>query len=367
MTFGRGHPVPQLLLTTAGGAAGLTDRHLLERFASRRDEAAELAFAVLVERHGPLVLRTCRGALGNEHDAQDAFQAVFLVLARKARSLAVRDSLGPWLYSVALRVAARTRAAASRRRAHERKRAEAAARPVAVEGRDEIAAVVHEEVDRLPGRYRAAVVLCDLEGLTHQEAARRLGWPVGTVKSRQSRARERLRARLIRRGLAPSVGALGALLSAEAVGSAPPALVAATVRAALNSAAPGPVAALAEEVLKGMAMAGMRALAASLLTIGAIAIAGVGLSRRASVAPPSPGRTGEGPTSAAYPEAPQGDDATARGLSGPPPSRGTGGGRSPGGPEARRAGIAEGPGASAARRPHYSAIGSALGVPPDDP
>ena len=189
-------------LFNAGAAAGLTDGQLLERFATRRGDAAERAFAALVERHGPMVLRTCRAVLGDEHEALDAFQTTFLALAKRGRSLWVRDSLGPWLHRVARRASGRARNAASRRRDLERRAAEAAA-PSASPDADLIAAI-QEEVDRLPERYRVPLVLCDLGGQTCEDVARHLGRPVGTVKSWRARGRARLRDRLLRRGLAPA-------------------------------------------------------------------------------------------------------------------------------------------------------------------
>src|SRR3954463_9409633 len=132
-----------------GTLAGLTDGQLLERFATRRDEAGELAFAALVERHGPMVLRACRGILRDEHDAMDAFQATFLVLVRKGGSLWVRDSLGPWLHRVACRAAKRARAGAIRRQALEQQMAERAAISPREGGVGDLAADRHEEIDRL--------------------------------------------------------------------------------------------------------------------------------------------------------------------------------------------------------------------------
>ena len=174
-------------------------------------EAAELAFAALVERHGPMVLRVCRAVLADPHDTQDAFQATFLVLVKKARGLWVRDSLGPWLHQVAYRTASCARLAAARRHRHERCAA-ALRKEARVEVHDDLARVLHEEIERLPERFRAPLVLCDLEGRSHEQAARHLGWPVGTVKSRQARGRERLRDRLRRRGLAPEPAVLAAAL-----------------------------------------------------------------------------------------------------------------------------------------------------------
>ena len=200
-----------------------------------------------------MVLRLCRSVLRDEHEAQDAFQATFLVLAQKAKSLCVRDSLGPWIHSVAYRVAACARAAAIRRRRHARRHGELAAGRLAVyqDGdHGDLEAVVHEEIDRLPKHFRTPLVLCDLQGCSHEQAARQLGWPVGTVKSRQARGRQRLRDRLIKRGLAPSPAmALGSALMPEI--AVPPALMKstanlATICAGADSAR---VAVLAREVL----------------------------------------------------------------------------------------------------------------------
>ena len=179
-------------LFQAGTAAGLGDRVLLERFADRRDAddpEAEAAFAALVERHGPMVLRVCRAMLGDRHEAEDAFQATFLVLASRARSIRRGDSVGAWLHGVALRVASRARWRAARRRHHERRHAEmTAATGAGGAGTDrppdDVDRVLHEEIGRLPEKYRRPVVLCYLEGLTHDQAADQLGWPVGTVRRR---------------------------------------------------------------------------------------------------------------------------------------------------------------------------------------
>ena len=171
-----GATVRQLrILYNIGTIGELTDGQLLERFATDSDEVAELAFSALVERHEAMVWRVCLAIVRDEHEAEDAFQATFLVLVRKARSLWVRDSLGPWLHQVACRTAAYLRTTGSRRRRHEQRRAEKdPIRSVEDESRLEpdLDAAVHEEVNRLPVKYRAAVVLCDLEGRTHQEAAR---------------------------------------------------------------------------------------------------------------------------------------------------------------------------------------------------
>ena len=163
-----------------------------------------MAFEALVERHGPMVLRICRTILRDRHDAEDAFQATFLVLARQAASIRSRASVASWLHGVARRVASSARSAASRRREHERKAADLAEPFVAEPRWDDLAQVVHEEIDQLPERFRAPIVLCDMEGLTEGQAARRLGRPVGTIRSQVTRGRQRLRCQLIRRGLAPA-------------------------------------------------------------------------------------------------------------------------------------------------------------------
>ncbi len=283
-------------LFNVGVVRDLTDGQLLERFATDRGEAAELAFAVLVERHGPMVLRVCRSVLAGEFESDDAFQATFLVLVRKARGLWVRDSLGPWLHQVAFRTASRARLAAALRRRHEER--VAAARPEAqtVKNKD-LDGLVHAEIEKLPERYRAPVVLCDLEGCSHQQAARHLGWPVGTVKSRQARGREKLRDRLRRHGVAPNVALLGGgPLFTGTSPVVPPALVEATTRSVVQfltcqSAMRASTLALAQEVLKAMSLRRWSKAAAVLLVFGATASgAGLLVHSRAPAAP-MPART----------------------------------------------------------------------------
>jgi RNA polymerase sigma factor (sigma-70 family) len=184
---------------------GLTDEKLLDRFLGPDGTGAEDAFVALVRRHGPMVRSVCRRTLDQPHDAEDAVQATFLVLARKASRVRDRRALGRWLYRVASRIAARSRTDSARRRMHERRGAVMSAvtpAPGHDPDRGVLRLVLHEEVDRLPATYCSAVVLCYLEEFTNEEAAALLGWPVGTVKGRLARARELLRARLTRRGLA---------------------------------------------------------------------------------------------------------------------------------------------------------------------
>jgi RNA polymerase sigma factor (sigma-70 family) len=197
-------------LYRGGALDGSSDGELLARVTAtdggdRTD--AELAFATLMERHGRMVWRVCRSLVPDDHDAEDAFQATFLVLIRKAGSLGVRQTLGPWLYAVANRVGMSARAASLRRRTMER----AAASRMLIESDSrstqrsseiaEIGVMLNEELMHLPERFRAAVVLCDLEGLSYQQAAMRLNVPLGTLQSRLARARGRLREQLIRRGI----------------------------------------------------------------------------------------------------------------------------------------------------------------------
>jgi RNA polymerase sigma factor (sigma-70 family) len=267
---------PIRTLFDAGTAAGFTDRELLERFATRRDGVAEVAFAALVERHGSMVLRVCRGVLRDSHDADDAFQATFLILARRARSIRKRDSVGPWLYGVALRVAGCALRTSARRRKLERRGADMIEHNPEHSDTDDSARVLHEELGRIPEKYRAPVVLCYLEGLTHEQAADQLGWPIGTVRTRLSWARERLRMRLTRRGLAPTAMILGNELS-TGIG-VPATLAEATIRSAMSwataGAVPATVAALAGEALRSLSMSKLKMIALGVVATGLVVSAG---------------------------------------------------------------------------------------------
>jgi RNA polymerase sigma factor (sigma-70 family) len=268
----------------------------LERFATDADEVAELAFSALVERHEAMVWRVCLAILRDEHEAEDAFQATFLVLVRKSRSLWVRDSLGPWLHQVACRTASCLRTTIIRRRKHERRcAARDGARSVEVGTRrdPDRDAVVHEEVNRLPEKYRAPVVLCDLEGRTHQEAARFLHWPIGTVKSRQSQGRELLRDRLVRRGLGLAVtGAVVESLRQTALASMPKEVSRSTANAAMQQSArlltgfgvSAHVLTLTQGVLRAMLWIRLRYLAVVTLAVG-VASGGVSVYVRGSQEP----------------------------------------------------------------------------------
>jgi RNA polymerase sigma factor (sigma-70 family) len=269
-------------LFDGGSVAGLTDRQLLERFVARRDHAAEDAFAALVTRHGPMVLGVCRQLLGDHQHAEDAFQAVFLVLARKARSIRDPDLLGNWLYGVALRTSRKAKVRRARRRKGEEGRAMRHPGPGSTVPADrsaidrEQAEALHEEIERLPSSFRLPLVLCYFEGLTPDEAARRLHCPAGTVHSRLVRARDKLRRSLTRRGVVLPAAALTvaqAPRSASASISSP--LCDLTTRAALHFAAGHAVAplatALAREVLRSMLLRKLRLTTLALLCLGAIA------------------------------------------------------------------------------------------------
>ena len=278
-------------LFQAGALGNLTDEHLLQRFRTGRREIAESAFAALVERHGPMVWQVCRRVLTDPHQTEDAFQATFLVLVQHARSVRRDSSVASWLYGVAYRVACGSRSAEARRRRHEHRvfaeRGQAASR-IDPE-RAELGSIVLEELNRLSDPYRLAVVLCDLEELTHEQAAARLGWPVGTVKSRLARGRERLRSRLIRRGLAPSLGLAGlGLLGEPALAAAPPALFDSTIQLALGvgaglsaaGSASTAVPLMTREVSRAMWISRLKWAAIAVLTTGALGLGAASLWQR---------------------------------------------------------------------------------------
>jgi RNA polymerase sigma factor (sigma-70 family) len=267
-------------LATPPGAGRDPDAQLLEQFAASRDE---YAFAALLKRHGPMVLAVCRRVLNDAHDAEDACQATFLILARKAGSVCRHASVASWLYGVAYRTALKARAAVARRRRAEREATPArAAEPDADREalwRD-LRPVLDEEVARLPEKNRATFVLCYLEGRTTAEAAQALACPRGTVLSRLAWARERLRVRLTQRGITLSAASLTAALTQNAEAALSPALLRLTVEAASSSAASPEVIALAEGVLRTMRASKMGVMAGLLLA--ASVLAGTGLLLGAS-------------------------------------------------------------------------------------
>ncbi|SIN76766.1 RNA polymerase sigma-70 factor, ECF subfamily [Singulisphaera sp. GP187] len=272
-----------------GVVSGLTDRQLLERFVERHDEAA---FAGLIDRHGSMVWGVCQRVLRDHADAGDAFQATFLVLVRRAASVRVDESLGPWLYGVSIRVAKRARTVAIRRRRRERTNAELAEPAARVADPDlEVRLRIDEELRRLPLRYRLAILLCYFEGLTHEETARRLSCPVGTVRSRLARGRDLLRSRLERRGLAPEASMLASVLIPTS--GRPEPLFSTTVQAAtrlvagrsLAGVVPVSVEILVAGVLRTMAMTKI-AILASLLAGTLIGMA-THASQQAESRPPA--------------------------------------------------------------------------------
>jgi RNA polymerase sigma factor (sigma-70 family) len=273
--------------------AGLTDGQLLRSFLHRRDEAA---FEALVRRHGPMVHGVCRRVLRDSHDAEDAFQAAFLVLLRKASMLATREVVGDWLHGVAYRTALKARAAAAHRRIKERQtpRREAI---LDEEAQAEWRPLLDQEIGRLPEKYRTPLVLCDLEGRTRKEAAQQLGWPEGTLSGRLSRARAMLARRLTRRGITLSAGALGIGLAGEVSACLPFSLVGSTCKAAMEFAStsaapavPAHLAALTEGVVKAMLLTKVKKVVA-LVMAALVLTAGVGAWRYAAVA----GQTEEHP------------------------------------------------------------------------
>jgi RNA polymerase sigma factor (sigma-70 family) len=282
-------------LAAGSGTSQPPDGELLERFVVRHDEAA---FTAMVSRHGPLVWGVCRRLLRDAHDAEDAFQATFLTLARKADSIRKPGALGPWLYGVAARAAAQARTDRARRAGATTPAPVPPADPLAELTGRELSAVLDEELARLPERCRAPLVLCYLEGRTRDEAAQQLGWSLGTFKRRLERGRGLLRSGLTRRGLALSAAMLGPLLPQHADAALPPGLVGSTARAALSSAAASARAAVwAGRVMRGMSVARLRAGAALALalTVG-LALAGYGVFA---------GRTDEPPQSPAAPAEPR--------------------------------------------------------------
>jgi RNA polymerase sigma factor (sigma-70 family) len=256
-----------------------TDGQLLGRFVRSRDE---VAFETLVRRHGPMVLGVCRRLLLTAEDAEDAFQATFLVLAKKAASVSPRERVGPWLHGVAYLAARKARAAATRLRARE-KQVRVLPEPATVADGlwDDLAPLLDQEVARLPEKYRLPIVLCDLEGKSRAEAARLLGWPEGTVAGRLVRARALLAKRLTRLGLPLSAGVLTAVLAQNASACAPLTLV----EQAARRTASGPVLALAEGVLKAMLLTKWKLTAAFVLSVALMAGAGVLVARGFPVMP----------------------------------------------------------------------------------
>jgi RNA polymerase sigma factor (sigma-70 family) len=265
------------LIADPKGNAGPTDQQLLDDWIQSRDEAA---FELLVRRHGPMVLASCRRILAHAHDAEDAFQATFLALARKARSIRRPNALAGWLYQVACRSALRLRSRTPRETDVLPSELPASnGDPATAAIWRDVRRVLDEEIDHLPARYRLPFVLCYLEGKTNDEAAHHLGCPTGTVMSRLAWARDRLRSRLTRRGVTLSAAVLAGLLThSTAPAAVPGTLINTTVGVALFSAgklaagaASTQVAVLTEGVLKSMFLNKVKMAAA-----GFVCLAGLG-------------------------------------------------------------------------------------------
>jgi RNA polymerase sigma factor (sigma-70 family) len=292
------------LREAAGPSADLPDEALLERFARLGDEAA---FATLLRRHGPMVLGICRRVLRNSADSEDAFQATFLVLVRKAKCLGKGDRIGPWLSGVAYRTAVHARTDRDRRHAHERRAEARASEPAPEVDEAGMRAALDREIQALPEKYRVPVVLCYLQGMTYEDAARQLGVPLGTVATRLARARERLRSRLAARGLCPCATVLASVLADNAP-VVPGHLLADTLRAgplvgggkvAAGAIAPS-VALLAEGVVQGMFLSKVKVTLALVLVLALLAGASALARRGPAAAPPAPSRGARG--AAASPE-----------------------------------------------------------------
>jgi RNA polymerase sigma factor (sigma-70 family) len=262
---------------TAGDTGPLSDAQLLDHYLARRDEAA---FAALVRRHGGLVLAACRRVLTDEADIEDAFQATFLVLLRKAATIHHRQALGGWLYRVAARAAAQARSAVECRRRVEQRAASVAGvsdpghRAAPDPSWREVCALLHAELDRLPVKLRLPLILCYLDGRSRDEAAQQLGWSLGTLRGRLERGRSRLRARLTRRGVELSAGLLSAVAGDAVAGGPLPQLVRLTVAAVGRPSQA--VAALARGVSAGLAVGPAKVAAGLALVVGLLA-GGAGL------------------------------------------------------------------------------------------
>jgi RNA polymerase sigma factor (sigma-70 family) len=292
MTTGRQTLILQQLRQAVLGrdGAGLTDAELMAHFVGQRDGAA---LEALIRRHGSMVWSVCRRVLSNEQDAEDAFQASFLVFVRKASSIRAREQVGNWLYGVAYRTALKARTTTARRRAKERRAAEMSQPQAEADaGWSELLPLLDQELNRLPDKYRAAIVLCELEGRPRKEAARQLGVPEGTLSSRLATGRRMLAKRLGRPGLALSVGALA---TAAAVVPAP--LLASTVKAVTLVAAGQAtiagvvsvrVASLAEGVVKAMLLSKLSVGAAVVAMVAVLAAGAGGATYYAAAADPKP-------------------------------------------------------------------------------
>jgi RNA polymerase sigma factor (sigma-70 family) len=312
-------------LHALGAVGGMTDPQLVERFLEHDGCDREDAFTALVQRHGPMVRRVCRRMLWGSADADDAFQAVFLVLARKAGAVRRVERLKPWLYAVAVRTAKEARRRAARRQAREggtMDESKAMSKPDP--GKSELVSLVDEEISRLPSRYREAVLLCELEGVSRQDAARQLGLPEGTLSSRLARGRTLLRSRLTRRGVVLGAGLIATLIPEPATAALPEPLAESTVHLALKFAAggapagvvPTAVSSLAERVLEMLSVAKVKLILLATVTLGGAACLTAGLAW--AIASKRGGQPAATPPAAAIAGAPR-EESTKKGP--PRPAR----------------------------------------------
>ncbi len=227
-------------LYALGTLGSMTDAQLLALFLARGGDEAEDAFSALVDRHGPLVLAVCRRMLKSTHDAEDAFQATFFILARRAASLTRREKLAGWLHGVAVRTASEARRRSARQRRRERRSIEMSnTQSTPSNDQDDILPILDEELLRLPQRFRAALVACELEGKSRRQAALELGLPEGTLSTHLARARKLLRERLLRRKVSLGSGPALAMIPPLALSTIPERLKLATLKASLDVASSG--------------------------------------------------------------------------------------------------------------------------------
>jgi RNA polymerase sigma-70 factor (ECF subfamily) len=274
-------------------ASGLSDGQLLDLYAEGQDQAA---FEAIVRRHGPMVMGVCRRVLADHHDAEDAFQATFLVLFRKARAIAARELLANWLYGVAYNMARKARAAAAKRRLREKQITETLERevPQREEIRRDLLLLFDRELSRLPDRYRLPIILCALDGKAQKDAAKQLGWPIGTVSGRLARGKMILAKLLARHGLSLSTVSMVTLLSQDLASAAVPvSVVSATLKAAariarghaLSAVVSSKVAILTEGALRSMLLTRLKIVTPVLVTLSLL---GVGVAESAyRTAPPT--------------------------------------------------------------------------------
>jgi len=270
------------ILFRVGAVGSLTDGELIDRFLSGSEDVAEAAFTALVDRHGALVLHACREVLGNSEDANDAFQATFLILLKRAGAIRKQNSVASWLYGVARRVSLRSKSESARRRAHERKKAERAVereRPDEVESGSDGWHELHEEIARLPDRFREPMILHYFEGLSAEAAAQRLACARGTILSRLARGRERLRGRLVQRGVTHAIAVLP-VSTPFVLPPVPASLASVTIRATGVKTFPVSITSLAEGVLRTMMIKKLTVILAACVIGGGLGIGGLDLLAR---------------------------------------------------------------------------------------